>query len=106
MIVGTLVHRGATLQKAEAVPSRTRWRVALDPRAIRRCQTRAPALGLVAVVQIDSNPMETLGWKADNRPGRMSALTDTGRSATLKRPDFNDSYRPGAVAGTLLSLGQ
>jgi hypothetical protein len=40
--------------------------------------------------------MAGLGWKADTRPGRMSALTNTGLSEALKRPDLNVRYRPEA----------
>jgi len=40
--------------------------------------------------------MTALGWKADTHPGRMSALTDTGRSGALIQPDLNDSFRPEA----------
>jgi hypothetical protein len=36
--------------------------------------------GSVAVVPPNSSPMTGLGWIADTQPGRMSALTDTGRS--------------------------
>jgi len=43
--------------------------------------------GSAAVVQTDSSPMTALGWKADTRPGRISALTDTGRSDRQNLPD-------------------
>jgi hypothetical protein len=36
--------------------------------------------GSVAVIQTHSSRMAALGWKADVRSGRMSALTNTGRS--------------------------
>jgi hypothetical protein len=49
--------------------------------------------GSVAVIQTNSSRMAALEWKADTRPGRMSALTDTGRSAALKRADLNVSMR-------------
>ena len=45
--------------------------------------------GSVAVVGVDSSRMAALGWKADIQPGRMSALTDTGRSEALEWPDLN-----------------
>ena len=40
--------------------------------------------------------MAALGRKADIQPGRMSALTDTGRSEALKQPNLNVRYRPEA----------
>jgi hypothetical protein len=40
--------------------------------------------------------MSALGWKAAVHPGRMSALTDTGRSEALRRPEMNGNYRPEA----------
>ena len=45
--------------------------------------------GSVAVVRTHSSPMAVLGRKADTRPGRMSALTDTGRSDALRTPELN-----------------
>ena len=45
--------------------------------------------GSLAVVQTNSSRMSALGWKADTRPGPMSALTDTGRSNALEEPDLN-----------------
>jgi hypothetical protein len=45
--------------------------------------------GSVAVVQTNSKQMSGLGWKADTRRGRMSALTNTGRSEVLKPPNLN-----------------
>lgn len=41
--------------------------------------------------------MAALEPQADTRPGRTSALADTGRSGSLKRPDLSGSYRPGVV---------
>jgi hypothetical protein len=39
--------------------------------------------GSLAVVQTYPSRMAALGWKADIRPGRMSAFTDTGHSDAL-----------------------
>jgi len=36
--------------------------------------------------------MAALGWKADTPPGRMSALTDTGRSEVLEPAKFHGSF--------------
>ena len=52
--------------------------------------------GSLAVVQTDSNAMTALGCKADARPGRMSALTNTGRSVRKNLPITNGGLRPGA----------
>ena len=38
--------------------------------------------------------MTALGRKADIQPGRMSALTDTGRSEDLRLSRLNGSFRP------------
>ena len=40
--------------------------------------------------------MAALGWKADTRLGRKSALTNTGHSVALGEADLNGSYRPEA----------
>jgi len=48
-------------------------------------------LGSVAVVQADSSLMAALGCRADIQLGRMSALTETGRSEILKLPKLNGS---------------
>ena len=50
--------------------------------------------GSTAVIETHSSPMSALGRKADVKPGRMSALTDTGRSEVLRRSNLNGSYRP------------
>jgi hypothetical protein len=59
------------------------------------CQCRRStvnvAFGSVAVVKNDFNPMAGSGRKADTRPERMSALTDTGRSEAWKEPDLDGS---------------
>lgn len=47
--------------------------------------------GSVAVVQTHSSPMAGLGQKADIQPGRMSALTNTGRSAFRNPTETNGS---------------
>ena len=60
--------------------------------------------GSVAAVRTHSSPMTALGWKADTRSGRMSALTDTGRSEVLKRADLNDRFRPRADAKQSIRL--
>ncbi|KPK56558.1 MAG: hypothetical protein AMS22_00615, partial [Thiotrichales bacterium SG8_50] len=44
-----------------------------------------------AVVQTNSSRMTALGQKADIQPGRMSALTDTGRP---------DSHEPASLNGS------
>jgi hypothetical protein len=41
--------------------------------------------------------MTAVGQKADTRPARMSALTDTGRSEPPKSLVLNGRYRPEAV---------
>lgn len=48
----------------------------------------------VAVIQTDSGSVAALGWKADIQPGRMSALTNTGRSEALELADLNGRFRP------------
>ena len=53
--------------------------------------------GSVAVVEAHFSPMAALGRIADGHPGRMSALTNSGRSDALKWPDLNGSSRPEAV---------
>ena len=53
--------------------------------------------GSAAVIGTNSSSMAALGRKADIRPGRMSALTDTGHSEELKRADLNDHLRPEAA---------
>ena len=47
--------------------------------------------GSLAVIQTDSSSMSGLGRKADTRLGPMSALTDTGRSETLRAPEVDAS---------------
>ena len=49
------------------------------------------ALGSVAVIQTDSNSMAGFGRLADIQLGRMSALTDTGRTEALKQSDMTGS---------------
>jgi hypothetical protein len=49
--------------------------------------------------------MSALGWKAAVHPGRMSALTDTGRSEALRRPEMNGNYRPEAAADKIQPTG-
>jgi hypothetical protein len=41
--------------------------------------------------------MTALGRKADIQPGRMSALTNSGRSEVLEPAKVNGSFRPEAV---------
>jgi hypothetical protein len=62
-----------------------------------RKRLRNVRFGSLAVIATDSSAMTALGWKADTQPGRMSALTDTGRSEALRRPESNGSYRPKAA---------
>jgi hypothetical protein len=50
----------------------------------------------VAVVQTHFSPMSGLAWKADTRPGRISAFTHTGRLVLPKIADLNGCYRPQA----------
>ena len=42
--------------------------------------------------------MAALGRQADNQPGRMTALTNTGRSECLELPNLNGSQRPGVAS--------
>ena len=53
--------------------------------------------GSEVAVQNDFNRMAALGWKADIQTGRMSALTNTGRSEALELAKLNVSYRPEAA---------
>jgi len=54
--------------------------------------------------------MTALGWKADTRPGRVTALTNTRQSDALNWPDLDGSYRPEAVGrhgyNPLAQIGQ
>ena len=52
---------------------------------------RTVRFGSLAVIQTDSSAMTALGWKADTRPGRMSALAEIGHSEALRKPDLNGS---------------
>ena len=45
--------------------------------------------GSLAAVETDSNPMTALARKADIQTGRVSALTDTGRSDALRSPQLD-----------------
>jgi hypothetical protein len=47
--------------------------------------------GSVAVFQVHSSRTAALGWKADTRPGLMSALTNTGRSDSREMAGSNVS---------------
>jgi len=60
-------------------------------RPFARLPNSVSALGWLAVVQNDSSPLSGFGRLADTRPGRMSALTDTGRSELLKLPKLDGS---------------
>jgi hypothetical protein len=60
--------------------------------------------GSVAVVHPDFSPMTALERIADAQDedsritrARMSALTNTGRSEPLRKPEINGSYRPEAA---------